>query len=102
MKNKYERMTKEEKKNCKIRYYTTPKGKEMKIRFQRLNFIGIVGIFFSVFLVVSGSISKEINWATWAMATILFLFSCVYIIGSYILKKKCLNNFAIKEKNNFK
>ena len=96
MKNKYQRMSKEEKRVCREKYYNTPKGHEMKIRFIRLNIFGIVGICFSVFLVVSGYISKEINWATWTMAIILIIFSFIYLIGSYILKGKCLNNFAIK------
>jgi len=96
MKNKYERMKKEEKKICKEKYYSTPKGKEMKQRFLRLNIIGTIGILFSCFLIVSGYISKEIGWATWTMAIILFLFSIVYIVGSYILKKQCLNNYAVK------
>ena len=46
MKNKYQRMTKEEKKECRQKYYATPKGKEMKIRFLRLKIIGILGIAF--------------------------------------------------------
>ena len=96
MKNKYQRMNKEEKKNCRDLYYQTEKGKEMKGRFLRLNIIGTIGILFSVFLVVHGYIANEINWATWTMAIILFGFSVVYIVGAAILKGKCFNNFAIK------
>ena len=97
MKNKYQRMTKEEKKECRQKYYATPKGKEMKIRFIRLKIIGILGIAFSAFLVISVYISNEINCATWTMAIILAIFSVVYIAGSIILKGKCLNQFAVKK-----
>ena len=49
MKNKYQRMNKSQKKECQQKYYSTIKGKEMKMRFIRLNIIGTVGIFFSFF-----------------------------------------------------
>lgn len=96
MKNKYQRMSKEEKKSCREQYYQTAKGKEMKIRFLRLNVTGMLGILFSAFLVVHGYISNEINWATWTMAIILFVFSIVFIVGAAVLKGKCFNNFAVK------
>lgn len=96
MKNKYKRMSKEEKKEVREKYYQTAKGKEMKNRFLRLNIIGTVGILFSLFLVVSGHLSNEINWATWVMAIILTIFSIIYLLGAFLLKKKCFNNFALK------
>lgn len=96
MKNKYRRMTKEEKEKCKKKYYATPKGKEMKTRFTRLIIIGVVGLAFSILLIVNGYLSKEISWATWTIAGILSVFSIIYIAGSIILKGKCLNNFAVK------
>ena len=97
MKNKYQRMSKEEKKQCQKFYYNTEKGHEMKMRFLRLKIIGVVGIAFSIFLVVSGYLSNEINWATWVMAGTLFLFSTVCIICSVVIKGKCLNQYAIKK-----
>ena len=97
MKNKYQRMTKEEKKECQQKYFATSKGKEMKIRFLCLKIIGILGIAFAIFLIISGYISNEINWATWAMAIILMIFSVVFITGAIILKGKCLNQFAVKK-----
>jgi len=96
MKNKYQRMTKEEKKKCREKFYATAKGKEMKPRFTRLIIIGVIGIIFSLFLIISGYISKEINWATWVLAGILMVFSIIYIIGSIVLQRKCFNNFAVK------
>ncbi len=97
MKNKYQRMNKEEKQKCKEKYYKTEKGKEMKVRFIRLNIIGIVGIFFSIFLIINGYIENSINIWTWIWASILFICSMIFIIGSSILKGKVLNNFAVKK-----
>ena len=98
VKNKYQRMTKTEKKELQQQFYETTKGKEMKKRLLRLRIIGLVGIFFSIFLVISGYISKELNWATWAMSILLMLCSCVYFVGSFTIKGKMLNDFAIKKK----
>lgn len=98
MKNKYQRMSKEEKKECRQKYYQTKKGHEMRIRLIRLNVIGITGIIFAIFLVISGYIAEEINWATWVMAITLFVFSIIFITGSCLIKGKVLNQFAIKGK----
>lgn len=97
VKNKYQRMTKTEKKEIEQQFYETTKGKEMKKRLLRLRVIGLVGIFFAIFLVISGYISKELNWATWAMSILLMLCSCVYFVGSFTIKGKMLNDFAIKK-----
>lgn len=97
MKNKYQRMTKEEKLACQKKYYETTKGKEMKIRFLRLKIIGTIGILFSIFLIASGYISGEISWSTWVISIILCVFSTIYISGAIILKRKCLNQYAVKK-----
>ena len=50
MKNRYQRMNKEEKKKCREKFYQTDKGRELKKRFTRLTILGIIGICFAVFL----------------------------------------------------
>ena len=97
MKNKYQRMNKEEKKQCKSFYYNTLKGKEMRVRLNRLVVLGVIGIAFAIFLIISGYLSNEINWATWTMAIILIIFSLIFIFGSIRLRVKCLNLYAIKK-----
>ncbi len=97
MKNKYQRMNKEEKKKCKEFYYNTPKGKEMRKRLNRLTVIGIIGVLFSAFLIISGYISNEIGWATWVMSGILFVFSFIFIIGAIRLRGQCLNQYAVSK-----
>ena len=96
MKNKYQRMSKEEKNKLKNKYYATPKGKEMKTRLDRLFIIGIIGIVFSAFLIISGYLSGRIEWYTWVVASLLMFFSIVYVVGSLKLREKVLNQFAIK------
>ena len=50
MKNKYQRMTKEEKKQCQLFYYRTEKGRDMRKRLIRLLIIGIAGLLFAAFI----------------------------------------------------
>src|SRR5574344_1912028 len=88
-------MTNEEKIDCQNKYYATPIGKEMKTRFIRLRITGIVGILFAIFLVISGYMSQEINVWTWIWASILTVFSIVYIVSSFTLRNKCFNNYAV-------
>ena len=95
-KNKYQRMTKEEKKQCQKFYYNTEKGQAMRSRLNRLVIIGVVGLLFSIFLLISGYLSHELSWATILLAVILTIFSLVYIVSSITLRRKCLNNYAIK------
>lgn len=96
MKNKYQRLSKEEKERVKLKYYATDKGKEMKKRLDRLLVIGSVGILFSVFLIVSGYLSNKVEWYTWVVAIILMVFSIIYVVGSIKLRGKVLNQFALK------
>lgn len=96
MKNKYQRMSKEEKKALQEKFYKTEKGKDMKKRLLRLRMIGFIGMLFAAFLVVSAYFSKELNWATWLMSIILMACSVTYFVSSFVLKGKVLNDFAIK------
>ena len=96
MKNKYQRMSKEEKASVRAKYYATDKGKEMKARLTRLLVIGTIGILFSIFLIVSGYLSNKIEWYTWVMAIVLFIFSVIYLVGSIKIRGKVLNQFAVK------
>ena len=97
MKNKYQRMNVLEKKKCREAYYQTAKGKEMKMRLIRLNIIGVIGILFSIFLVVSSYYDQSLNWATWGMVVLLTLFSLIFILGAYLIRGKVLNQYAIKK-----
>lgn len=96
MKNKYQRLSKSEKKECRIMYYNTIKGKEMRIRLTRLMFIGILGILFGIYMIGNGIITHQIHWYDYCVAIPLLLASITFLISSFFLKKKVLNQFAIK------
>lgn len=96
MKNKYQRMTKEEKKKTKEKYYATEEGKNLHNRLIRLLITGIMGILFSGYLVYSNYTQDGNNIWQYIMAAILFIASIIFIIGSSKIKGKVLNKYAIK------
>lgn len=96
MKNKYQRLSKEEKKECQNMYYRTPKGKEMHLRLVRLNLIGIIGILFGIYIIGNGIINKKIAWYDYMLSVPLILASITFLIGAFLIRKKVLNQFALK------
>ena len=96
MKNKYQRMNKEEKKQLKKEYRNTETGKNMYNRLTRLLITGAMGIVFSFYLVYSNITSDGNNIWQYIMAGILFIGSLIFLIGSLIIKGKVLNKYAIK------
>lgn len=96
MKNKYERLSKAEKKECRTMYYQTVKGKEMRLRLIRLLLIGSIGILLGIYNLGSGFYKNNIQWYDYCVSIPLLLASLLFIIGAYIIRKKVLNQFALK------
>jgi len=97
MKNKYQRMNKEEKNKLQKAYQTTKEGKAMLKRLTRIQIIGITGISFSLGLSVYAYFTDALTW-DYINSGILFLISLFFIIKSYQLKIKVLNKEALKKK----
>ena len=93
MKNKYQRMSKEEKKKLIIEYKNTEKGKYMMQKLRNLIIIGVISYFYAIYLILS---SKNI-W-NYISAGMLLAAGCIFIVASVKLKNKNLNKFAIKKK----
>lgn len=94
IKTKYDRMTKEEKKNIREKYKKTEAGSAMFARLLRLQIIGIVSFFFSIGLL--GFQWDTLRITDYLLIILLFLASVLFIMMSYKLKKKVLNQFIIK------
>ena len=89
MKNKYQRMSKEEKKKLIIEYKNTEKGKYMMQKLRNLIIIGVISYFYAIYLILS---SKNI-W-NYISAGMLLVAGCIFIVASIKLKnKKVLINF---------
>ena len=103
MKNQYQRLNKEEKKNLKKDYYNTNDGKMMNIRLFRLSLTGVIGILFSFYIITNNYIHQNVDWTTWVTSIPLLIASIIFLIASIVLRFKNLNQFAIKQaKNNVK
>ncbi len=96
LKTKYERMNHSEKKEVLENYKKTEVGKVMMGRLFRLIFIGILGIMYSFFLLV-GQWNK-LKWTDFFVIVPLSFISVFFIVMSFRLKKKVLNQFVIKNK----
>jgi len=96
MKNKYQRMSKQEKKELKETYYKTEEGKSMYNRLTRLLITGSMGILFSIYLIYTNYSKDGNNIWEYLVAAILLIASIIYIISSIKIKIKVLNKFAIK------
>ncbi len=94
---KYYSLENSEKEKLKQDFYQTEYGKNIKMRLDRLFVIGILGIIFSIILLI-------INKNIWDLVTsiTLFLASIFFIIASFKVRIKKLNDYLIKnrKKNN--
>lgn len=96
MKNKYQRLSKEERKECRTMYYSTPKGKEMHLRLIRLIIIGVIGILFGIYMIGNGIITNKVAWYDYAIAIPLLLASVTFLIGAFVIRQRVFNQFALK------
>ena len=97
MKNKYQRMSKEEKKELQNKFKQSAYGQNLLFRLKRLLIIGIVGICFSLLEFGVAFFNKKDIWDL-ISGSILFIISLIFIIGSIRTKSKKLNEFALKQK----
>ncbi len=96
MKTKYERMNAVERRKLIEKYKRTETGKTMFFRLRRLNVTGILCLIFSVGLTILDW--NHLQLIDCLTIVPLFLASLLFIMMSYKLKKKVLNNFALKRK----
>lgn len=93
LKNKYQRMTKDQKHALLIEYKNTEKGKYMLSKLRNVFIIGIISYIYSIYLFITANKIWE-----YISAGILIIFGCIFIIASSKLRVKNLNQFAIKKK----
>lgn len=96
VKNKFERMSKMEKKDLILAYKNTQKGKAILQRLRRIFCIGIIGLLYSVYLFISKF--NDWNFSDYMLMIPLLLCSFFFILMSFKLRKQNLNHFAISKK----
>ncbi len=98
MKNKYQRMNKEEKLDLQNKFYQTEFGKTTKIRLIRVLISGILCSLYSIYLFIDNYLAVESIWI-YSLSILVLIAGIIFIIGSYKLRIKHLNNFAIKKRD---
>lgn len=90
---KYYLLNKNEKKELKNNFYNTEFGKNIKNRLDRLFLTGVIGAFFSLYLFINPSNKWDI-----ITGIILVIASIVFVIGSYKVRIRKLNDYLVKQK----
>ena len=91
-KNKnYRNLTKNEKKIIKEKFYNTEYGKITKHRLNRLLIYGICGFIVAFFILFT-----ETSLGFLITSYMLLFISAVYLVASFILRRKEFNNFLNK------
>ena len=96
LKTKYERMSKEEKKEVVVNYKKTEAGRVMMMRLLRLIIIGLLGFLYSIYWLISHL--SDLQWTDYLVIVPLTLISIFFIVMAFRLRKKVLNQFVIKKK----
>lgn len=90
---KYYSLNKEEKEKLKKNFYNTEFGKSIKNRLDRLFIIGILGSIFSIYLFITYTNTWDI-----VSGIILIIASIFFLIGSFKVRIKKLNEYLVKKK----
>ena len=97
MKNKFQRLSKEEKKKAIDNYYATVAGEEDKKRFKRIMIYGILCLIYGTYLIVEQIITK-ISIANYILGGLLLIAGCVFLIGRHKIIVKKVNDFIVRKK----
>ncbi|MEG0909582.1 MAG: hypothetical protein RSH78_04380 [Bacilli bacterium] len=97
LKNKFERMNKEDKLKAIKEYNETEYGKNEKPRLNRLLVISILCFCYSVFLFLDTFFTKHNFWA-YTLTVIVLIFGIVFLIGRHKILVRNVNNYVIKNK----
>lgn len=97
IKNKYQRLNKDEKRLAREKYYQTKVGAANKTRFIRLLICGLLCIIYSIVLVVDTIIEQKTYWY-YILAGTMFIFGLVFLIGRAKLIVRNVNNYLLKNK----
>ncbi len=96
LKNKYQRMNKQEKKEVRTKYYATEAGKIFKKRKNSLFIISLIGFIYSTGMFTYDFINNKLYTFSIACYVILFIASIIFLVGNIIILNKQFNKYAVK------
>lgn len=91
MKTKYQRMTKEEKKDVVEQYKKTEKGAYLLSKLKNVLIIGVFSYLYSIYMMITAE-----NIWNYIGAGSLFIAGCVFVVASIRLRRKYINQFAVR------
>ncbi|MGN1372314.1 MAG: hypothetical protein ACI4XM_08595 [Candidatus Coprovivens sp.] len=85
-------LSKEAKKQLRLKYEKTKRGKDLSNTLNRLLIEGIILIV--CFVVMSFAIvTTDLSGWYWLIAILTIVFAVIFLVGQYIIRKKEYNNF---------
>ena len=101
LKNKYQRMNRQEKKELYKDYIKTKDGKSYFNRLHRILYMGLILFLYTIYLVIDTILNNNSLLYSIFIGLVL-LASLIFICSYYRLKITTLNNYALnKNKKNF-
>lgn len=97
MKNKYQKLNKEEKKKINNEYFSTKVGKYVKRKLTSAFICGILCISLSIFLFIYGY-KDGLKFIDYFYNISTLIFGIIFIIAPFIIRNKKLNDYVIKHK----
>ncbi len=89
-------MSKKDKRKLLEKYKSTKVGKAQINRLNRLNIIGVLCIIYAIFIILTDL--NKLNIGDIILIISMIIAGLIFLISSYVLRRKSLNNFAIKNK----
>lgn len=100
-KNKYQRSSKEEKKEAREAFFNTEYGKSLKVRLNRLVIYSILLIACAIYFIID-NILNENSIASYILAAFSVIFAIIFLIGRHYVIVKNTNDYMIKNKSKYK
>ena len=97
MKNKFQRLSKEEKQKAINDYYKTTSGEENKKRFKRILIYGIICIVYGTYVIIEQIINNVSNF-NYAFGATLLIAGLFFLIARHRVIVQKVNNYLIKKK----
>ena len=95
IKTKYQRLSKEEKKDARTEFFSTPFGTSLKNKLNRLIIYSILLFLFGIYLLIdSNSKFLEIFYGI-----VLLIISILFLIGRHNVIGKKVNDYITKDKD---
>ena len=96
-KNKYQRSTKNEKKEARIAFFNTEYGKSLKIRLNRLIIYSVLLVACAIYFVID-NIMNDNTISNYILAVFFVIFAIVFMVGRHYVIVKNTNDYMIKNK----